>query len=80
MGDTLRTNDISREEERVQAAEDVISISSDDNYDLDTREISSKPATSSNKASTFPAEHNSDNEETPLKKIHPRPWTLKKKF
>ena len=33
LGDTLRTNDISREEELVQAAEDVISISSDDNYD-----------------------------------------------
>ena len=32
-------------------------------------EITSKPVTSSNKASTFLAEHKSDNEETPLKNL-----------
>ena len=37
-----------------------------------------KTATSSNKASTFPAEHNSNNEETPLKKNHAGPWTSRK--
>ena len=33
---------------------------------------------SSNKASTFPAEHISDNEETPLKRTRAGPWTSKK--
>ena len=32
---------------------------------------------SSNKASTFPAENKSDNEETPLKKTHQGPFTSK---
>ena len=32
---------------------------------------------SSNKSSTFPAEHNDDNEETPLKKTHQGPFTSK---
>ena len=65
---TLRNNDTIREEERVRMAELTNILSSDDNYDLETRKISSEPATSSNKASTFPAGHNSDNEEIPLKK------------
>ena len=59
-------------------AEETIIIYFDDNSDSETSEISSKPATSSNKASTFPAENNSDNEETPLKKTHAGPWTSKK--
>ena len=61
-------------------AEGTIILLSDDNYDSKTSEISSEPATSSNKASTFPAEKNSDNEETPLKQTHTGPWTSKKKF
>ena len=74
---TLRNNDAIREEERVRMSEERIIILSDDNSDSDTSEISSEPGTSSNKASTFPAKHNSDNEETPLKKNHPQPWTSK---
>ena len=61
-------------------AEDTITLVSDENYDSETSETSSKPATSSNKASIFPAEHTNDNEETPLKKNHAGPWTSKKKF
>ena len=77
---TLRNNDSIREEERVRMAEETIILSSDDNSDSETSETSSEPATSSNKASTFPAEHITDNEETPLKKTHAGPWTSKKKF
>ena len=68
LKNTLRNNDAIMEEERVRAAEETITLSSDDNSDSETSETSSKPATSSNKASTFPAEHITDNEETPLKK------------
>ena len=75
LENTLRTNDAIRGKERVCAAEDVITLLSDDNSDSETRNTSSKPATSSNNASTFPAEHSTDNEEKPLKKNHPRPWT-----
>ena len=75
---TLRNNYAIREEERVRMAEETIILLSDDNSDSETSEISSEPTTSSNKASTFPAEHNSDNEETPLKKKHAGPWTSKK--
>ena len=78
--DTLRTDDASREEERVQAAEDAISISSDDNSDSESSDTSSEPATSSSKASTLTAKQTNDNEETPSIKNHPRPWTSKKKF
>ena len=67
LEDTLRSNDAIREEERVHMAEETIILLSDDNSDSETSEISSEPATSSNKASTFPAKHNSDNGETPLK-------------
>ena len=69
--DTLSTNDASREEERVRAAEDEISIP----YDSESSNISSEPASSSSKESTLPAKHTNNNEETPLKKNHPRPWT-----
>ena len=48
-------------------SEETIILLSDDNSDSEASKISSKPATSSNKSSTFPAEHNSYNEETPLK-------------
>ena len=42
-------------------AEETIILLYDDNSDSETSEISSEPATISNKASTFPAEHTSDN-------------------
>ena len=76
--DTLGNNDAIREEERVCMAEEMIIFSFDDNSDSETSKISSEPTTSSNKASTFPAEHNSENEETPLKKTHAGLWTSKK--
>ena len=50
-------------------AEETIILSSYDNSDSETSKILSEPATSSNKASTFPAEHNYDNEETPMKQL-----------
>ena len=62
LEDTLRTNDAIREEERIQAEEDEITISSDDNSDSEWSDTSSKPATSSSKASTLPAKHTNDNE------------------
>ena len=68
LEDILRNNDAIREEERVRMAEETIILTFDDNSDSETSEISSEPATSSNKESTFPAEHNFDNEETPLEK------------
>ena len=78
LEDTLHTNDARRREERVREAEDVISFSSDDNSDSESSDKSSKPATSSSKESTLPAKHSNSNEEKPLKKTHPRPWTSKK--
>ena len=80
LEDTLGNNDTIREEERVCMAEETIIFSSDDNSDSETSEISSEPATSFYKASTFLAEQNSDNEETPLKRTHAGPWTSKNKF
>ena len=68
LEDTLRNNYAIMEEERVRMTEETIIISSDDNADSETSEILSETVMSSNKASTFSAEHNSDNEETPLKK------------
>ena len=65
LEDTLRTNDAIREGERVRAAEDAISLSSDDNSDSESSNTSSEPATSSNKASILPPKHTNDNEETP---------------
>ena len=67
LEDTLHTNDESRKEERVRAAEDEISISSDENSDSESSDTSSEPVTSSSIASTLPAKHTNDNEETPLK-------------
>ena len=80
LKNTLRTNDAIREEECVCMVEDTIILSSDDNSDSERIKISSELATSSNKACTFPSEHNSDNEETPLGKTHAGPWTSKKSF
>ena len=68
------------EEEHVWAAEDAITLLYDDNSGSETRHTSSKPATSYNKASTFPAEHSTDNEETPLKKSILNHGHQKKKF
>ena len=70
LEDQLRTNDASREEECVGAAENDISIPSDS----ESSNISSKPASSSSKESTLPVKQTNDNEETPLKKNHPQPW------
>ena len=75
---TLRNNDAMREEEHVHMEEKTIILSSDESSDSETSEISSETATSSNKASKFPAEHNYDNEEITLKKNHVRLWTSKK--
>ena len=68
LEDQLRTNDASREEERVRAADNDVSIPSDHNSDLESSDTSSEPASSSSKESTLPAKHTNDNEETPLKK------------
>ena len=54
------------------------SIPSDHNSDSESSDTSSKPASSSSKESTLQAKHTDDNEESPLKKSHPRPWTSKK--
>ena len=62
-----------REQERVRTAQNNTIILSDDESDIGKREIPSKPVTSSNKSSTFPAEHKYDNEETPLEKLIRRP-------
>ena len=67
LQDWLRTNDASREEERVRATEDVISIPSDHNSDSESSDTSSEKALSSSKESTLPAKHTNDDEETPLK-------------
>ena len=55
LKNTLRNNDEIREEERVRMAEETIILSSDENSDSETSEISSELATSSNEAFTFPA-------------------------
>ena len=49
LQDQLRKNDALIEEERDQAAEDVISIPSDNNSDSESSGISSEPALSSSK-------------------------------
>ena len=67
LEDTLSTNDAIREEYRVRAAEDKISISYDENSDSESSDTLYEPATSSSKASTLPAKHTNDNEETHLK-------------
>ena len=58
-------------------AQNAIINLSDDKSDSRGREIPSKPVRSSNKASTFTAEHKYDNEETPFKKPHQGPFTFK---
>ena len=78
LQDQLRNNDAVREEERDLAAEDVESIPSDHNSDSESSGTSPKLASSSSKESTLSAKHTDDNEESPLKKSHPRPCTSKK--
>ena len=56
LEDQLRTNDASREEEPVRAAEDKISIPS---YS-ESSDTSSEPASSSFKESTLPAKNTND--------------------
>ena len=48
----------------------MLKTSSDDLSDSGTRQKLTKPVTSSNKSSTFPAKQKSDNEETPLKQLY----------
>ena len=67
LQDQLCKNDAVREEERDQAEEDVESIPSDQNSNLESNGKSSEPASSSSKESTLPAKHTDDNEESPLK-------------
>ena len=43
--------------------------------DASSEEERSEPASSSSKESTLPAKYTNDNEETPFKKTHTRPWT-----
>ena len=59
-----------REEESVRMAQNVIINFSDDEADSGRRKILYKQVMSSNKASTFPDKHKSDNEEKPLKKTN----------
>ena len=90
MENTLCNNDEIREEERVRMSKNTIiisseSLSSDDSLETlsvessgsGRRQITTKPVRSSNKSSTFTAEHNSDNEGTPLGKTHQGPFTSK---
>ena len=93
MEDTLLYNGAIREQECVRMAHNYIEISSDylsSSSSYDSLETSSdessdsvksqkptKPVTSSNKPSTFPAKHKSDNEETPLKQPHQEAFTPK---
>ena len=82
--------DAMREEERVCMAQNNIiifseylssdeslEISSDESFGSGRRQIPTKPVMSSNKSSTFPAKHKSDNEETPLKQPHQYAFTPK---
>ena len=78
LQDKLRKNDAVREEERDLAEEDVESIPPDHNSDSESSGTSSKPASLSSKESILLVKHTDDNEESPLKKSHPRPWTSKK--
>ena len=52
----------------------------DDSSDSGTRQKPTKPVTSSNKSSTFPARHKSDNEETPLKQPHQDAFTSRQEI
>ena len=57
LQDQLHKNDAFREYERDQAAEDVISIPSDNNSDSESSGTSSEPESSFSKESTLPAKH-----------------------
>ena len=56
---------------------DLLETSSDDSSDSGKRQTPTKPVMSYNKSSTFPAEHKSDNEETPLKQTQQDAFTPK---
>ena len=62
LQDQLRKNQALRGKERVQAAEDKISIPSDHNSDSESSDTSSEPASSSSKESTLAAKYTDDNE------------------
>ena len=82
--------DAMREEELVCMAQSTIIISSeylssydlletlsDESSDSGRRQIPNKPLISYNISSTFPAKHESDNEETTLKQTHQDTFTSK---
>ena len=58
-------------------SDDSLERLSDDSSNAGGRQISTKPVTSSNKSSTYPYKHKSDNEETPLKQPHQDAFTPK---
>ena len=57
------------------SSDELLEILSDDSSYSGARKIQIKPVTSFNKSSTFPAKHDSDNEETPLKQPHQDAFT-----
>ena len=59
------------------SSDDSLETSSDDSFDSGTGGKQTKPMTSSNKSSTFPAKHKSDNEGTTLKQTHQGAFTSK---
>ena len=62
------------------SSDDLSETSSDEEYDSGIRQKSTKPVTSSNKPSPFPAKRKSDNEETPFKQPHQDASTSKQEI
>ena len=58
-------------------SDDSLETSSVESSGSGRRKIPTKPVMSSNKSSTFPAKHKSDNEETPLNQPHQDTFTPK---
>ena len=59
------------------SSDDLSERLSDDSSDSGTRQKPTKPVTSSNKSSTFPAKRKSNNKEAPFKQPHKDTFTLK---
>ena len=60
------------------SSDDSLEKSSDESSDSGRSQIPTKPVISSNKSSTFPDKHKSNNEETPLKQPNQDAFTSKK--
>ena len=60
----------------LSSSNDSSETSSDDSSESDTRQKPTKAVKLSNKSSTFPDKHKSNNEETPLKQPHQDAFTL----